>query len=54
MGYSVKLTSIQSPLTTTQVDRKKGNNSHRSPLATASQSSCGKKPYPLMKHLRRD
>ncbi len=54
MGYSVKLTSIQSPSTTMQVDRKKGNNSHRSPLATASQSSCGKKPYPLMKHLRRD
>jgi hypothetical protein len=53
MGYSVKLTSIQSP-STTQVDRKKGNNSHRSPLATVSQSSCVKKPYPLMKHLRKD
>lgn len=46
MGYSVKLTSIQSP-STTQVDRKKGNNSHRSPLATVSQSSCVKKPWSI-------
>lgn len=47
MGYSVKLTSIQSPSTTTQVDRKKGNNSHRSPIATVSQSSCVKKPWSI-------